>query len=81
MLSRAWQTVFPKKCLENGAVSDEENDFVHLETRDVENFMVENGRVVGYTAVIDIDESQISPTQGPRPEKYASYSTLLGPSC
>ena len=81
MLSLAWQSLFPKRSFEKSEASDGDNDFVHVRTRDVENFLVENGRVVGTTAVIDIDESQISLTQGPRPEKYSSYSPSLGRSC
>jgi hypothetical protein len=81
MLSLAWQFLFPEKHFAKSEASDGDNDFVQVRTRDVENFQVENGQVVGTTAVIDIDESQISATQGPKPEKYPSYPPSLGHFC
>jgi hypothetical protein len=73
MISLAWQFLFPEKKFPKSEASDGDNDFVQVTTRDVENFQVENGQVVGTTAVIDLDESQISPTQGSSPQKYPSY--------
>jgi hypothetical protein len=73
--------LYPDKAEDHRIASDERDDFAVVMPFDFENFNIENREVVGTTAIIDVDERKISPTEGPRPKKYRTYSPSLDYSC
>jgi hypothetical protein len=81
MLSRVWQFLYTDKGEDHSIGSDERDAFAVVVPFDFENFNIENRKVVGTTAIIDVDKRKISPTEGPRPKKYRTYSPSLDHSC
>ena len=70
--------MYPDKSEDHRVASDERDDFAVVVPFDFENFRIEDREVVGTTAIIDVDERKISPTEGPRPKMYPNLFSVTG---